>query len=99
MLERLVLLEQQVQEAKEALQEKEGKWGPMAYRGPKVVQVDQDQMDKRVTQVHQVLMESLEVQDFRGCQGREAYQDPQGQREMLALLEEKDLKEKLERMV
>lgn len=37
----------------------------------------------RVTLVQQVQLESLEVQDFRGCQEREAYQELQAQREML----------------
>lgn len=34
----------------------------------------------RVKLVHQALLESQEVQDFRECQAREAYQDLRDQR-------------------
>lgn len=41
-----------------------------------------------------MLLESQEVQDFRGSQEKEAYPDLQARREMLALLEKKDQKER-----
>lgn len=36
----------------------------------------------RVMPVQRVVLERQEVQDFRGCQGRGAYQDLQAQREI-----------------
>lgn len=65
-------------------------------RDPKVVQVDQAQMDQRVTQVQLVLLGSQEVQDFRGCQEREEYQDHLAPKETQALSETKDRRGKLE---
>lgn len=96
MLERQGLLVLQVRGEKEALQEREVKSDPTDCRDLKVVQVDQDQMGQRVTLVQKGVSENQEVQDFRGCQGIEVSQDPQAQREMLALLETKDLRAKQE---
>lgn len=95
-LEKQGLLVLPVQEEKEAPQEREVKSGPMGCRDPKAVQVHQDQMDQRVMPVHRALLVSQEVQDCRGCQGREAYQDLQARKETQALLERKDLRAKLE---
>lgn len=61
--ERWAQPEVQVQEEKEALQEREVTSDPMGCWDPKVVQVHQDQMGQRATLVQRGQVENQEVQD------------------------------------